>query len=154
MIKEDLCRVVNEFHINGRLTRGCNSSFIVLIPKKEGAVELNQFRLISLIGGLYKIISKLLSLRMKVVLGTLVGDSQSAFLTDRNILDGVVILNEVVEDAKRTKEARLVLKVDFAKAYDSVDWEYLFEMLRLMNFPPKWVGGLRSVFLRLRQMCL
>lgn len=144
VIKDDLCRVLAEFHSNGKLTRSCNASYIVLIPKKEGAVELNQFRPVSLIGGLYKILAKLLALRMKEVMGPLVGEAQTAFLKDRNILDGVVILNEVVEDAKRRKEERLVLKVDFAKAYDSVEWDYLFDMLRLMNFPLKWVGWIRE----------
>lgn len=72
------------------------------------------------------------------------GDSQTAFLKDRNILDGVVILNEVVEDAKKTKDKRLVLKVNFAKAYDFVDWDYLFEMMRLMNFSSKWVEWIKE----------
>lgn len=84
--------------------------------------------------------AKIFALRMKVVMDKLVGEAQTVFLKDRNILDGVVILNEVVEDAKKRKEERIILKVDFAKAYDSVEWDYLFDMMRLMNFPPKWVG--------------
>lgn len=67
-----------------------------------------------------------------------------AFLRERNILDGVVILNEVIEDVKKTRVKRLILKVDFAKAFSSVDWDYLFGMLSLMNFPPKWVGWIRE----------
>lgn len=58
-------RVMHEFHSNGRLVKGSNSSFIVLIPKKDGASKLNHFRPISLIGSLYKIIAKVLASRLK-----------------------------------------------------------------------------------------
>lgn len=119
-MKDDLLKVVFEFHRNGRCVRGSNSSFIVLIPKKEGARGFDQFRPISLIGSLYKIVAKLLATWLKSVVGKLIGDSQSAFLEGRNILDGVVILNEAIKDAKRLKNERLIFKVDFAKAYDSI----------------------------------
>lgn len=51
----------------------CNSSFVVLIPKKEGAREFNQMRPISLIGSMYKIIAKVLAMRMKTVVGKIIG---------------------------------------------------------------------------------
>lgn len=61
------------------------------------------------------------------------------FIKGRNILDGAVVLNEAVEDARKTKKERMVFKVDFAKASDSVDWEYIFSMMRGMNFPLEWI---------------
>lgn len=139
IIKNDLMRVVHEFHSNGRLVKGSNSSFIVLIPKKDGACGLNQFRPISLIGCLYKVIAKVLSRRLKMVMHKLIGEPQSAFISGRNILDGAVVLNEVVEEAKKSKKERLVFKVDFTKAFDTVDWAYLLDMLHHMNFPAKWI---------------
>lgn len=75
------------------------------------------------------------------MLGNLIGEAQSAFLKDRNILDGAVVLNEVVEEARKTKKCRIIFKVDFAKACDSIDWGYLLEMLVRMNFPGKWWLG-------------
>lgn len=137
-------RVMKEFHINGKLAKGCNSSFIVLIPKKEGNCGLKDLRPISLIGSLYKVIAKVLAKRMKKVMEKLIGDAQSAFLMDRNILDGVVVLNELTEDAKRAKKSRLIVKVDFARAYDSVEWEYLFKILRSMRFPEIWVRWIKE----------
>lgn len=68
-IKTDLMRVFSEFHVNGKLARGCNSSFIALIPKKEGAGALNHFRPVSLISSLYKILAKDLVSRLKKVIG-------------------------------------------------------------------------------------
>lgn len=67
----------------------------------------------------------------------LIGESQCTFISGRYILDGVVALNEVVEEVKSSKKEMLVFKADFAKAYDSVDWDFLLDMLRAMNFPAK-----------------
>lgn len=66
-----------------------------------GACSLKDFRPISLIGSLYKVISKVLVRRLKSVVGKLISKNQSAFLKDRFILDGVVALNEIIEDAKK-----------------------------------------------------
>lgn len=143
-MKDDLVRLTDEFHANGKMVKGYNSSYIVLIPKKDGACHVKDFWPISLIGSMYKIIAKVLARRMKSVMEKLIGESQSAFLVGKNILGGAVILNEILEEARRNKRSRLILKVDFAKAHDSIDWSYLFEMLRLMNFLNKWVGWMKS----------
>lgn len=74
---------------------------MALIPKEEGKSSLNHFRPISLIGSTYKILSKVLARRMNVVLGKVIGETQSAFLKGRFILDGVVVVNEAIEDAKK-----------------------------------------------------
>lgn len=94
---------------------------------------------ISLIGSIYKILAKVLAMRMKLVMGKIIGEAQSAFIEGRFILDRVVVLNEVVEDSKKSKERALFLKVDFDKAYNSIDWSYMLEMLAILNFPPKWI---------------
>lgn len=106
-IKEDFIRFFAEFHINGKLVRGLNSSFVALISKKEGGHNLNHYRPISLIGITYKILAKVLARCMKTVLGKVIGESQSAFLKGRFILDGVVALNEAIEDAKKSKKKKL-----------------------------------------------
>lgn len=70
---------------------------------------------------MYKIIAKILARHLKTVMDSIIGESQTAFLKGRNILDGVVILNEAIEDSKKNKKELLVFKVDFVKTYDSVD---------------------------------
>lgn len=138
-VKGDIMRMMLEFHENGKLVRGLNASYIVLIPKKEGSCGIHQMRPISLIGGIYKILSKVLAARMKVVVGKIIGEVQTAFIKGRHILDGVVVLNEAIEEAKKTKGRRFIFKVDFEKAYDSINWAYLLEMLEHLNFPFKWI---------------
>ncbi|XP_057793132.1 uncharacterized protein LOC131009741 [Salvia miltiorrhiza] len=111
IIKKDFLKVMTEFHSNGKIPRGCNSSFIVLIPKKEGACSLEEFRPISLICSLYKVIAKVLANRMKQVMDSVISDNQSAFIGGRYILDGVVVLNEVIAEATKKRKRRIIFKV-------------------------------------------
>lgn len=139
-----MIRVFEEFHANGRLARGCNPSFIALTPKKEGAVTLDEFRPISMIGSLYKIIAKLLAGRLRKVMDEIISENQSAFVQGRFILDSAVILNVIIEDARKNRKSSLSFKVDFAKAYDSMDWDFLDDMLAQFNFPNKWMRWIKE----------
>ncbi|GJS20667.1 hypothetical protein Tco_0449299 [Tanacetum coccineum] len=87
VIENDVFDAVNHFFTYGDIPKGCNSSFIALIPKIPDANVVKDFRPISLIGSLYKIIAKILANRLVVVLGDIVNEVQSAFIADRQILD-------------------------------------------------------------------
>ncbi|KHN31028.1 Transposon TX1 putative 149 kDa protein, partial [Glycine soja] len=80
LIKPDVLRFLDEFHANGVFPRGCNASFIALIPKVADPQFLNDYRPISLIGCMYKIVSKVLAKRMKKVMSFIVDETQSAFI--------------------------------------------------------------------------
>jgi hypothetical protein len=120
---------IAEFHRNGKLSEGINSTFIALIPKIDCPQRLNDFRPISLVGSLYKILAKVLANRLRLVIGSVISESQTVFVKDRQILDGVLIANEVVDDARRSKKELMLFKVNFEKAYDSVDWGYLDDVM-------------------------
>ncbi|MCH91399.1 cysteine-rich receptor-like protein kinase [Trifolium medium] len=121
----DVMRFISEFHRNGKLTKGLNVTFIALIPKVDSPQRLNDFRPISLLSSLYKILAKVLENRLRLVMGSVISGSQTAFVKDRQILDGILIANEVVDEARRSKKELMLFKVDFEKVYDSVDWGYL-----------------------------
>nr|GEV11082.1 hypothetical protein [Tanacetum cinerariifolium] len=106
---------------------GCNSSFNALIPKFPDANHVKDFRPISLIGSIYKIIAKISTNRLVSVLGGIVNEVQSAFVANRQILDGPFILNELFQWCKAKKKQALIFKIDFEKAYDSVRWDFLNE---------------------------
>ncbi|GKD61379.1 RNA-directed DNA polymerase, eukaryota, reverse transcriptase zinc-binding domain protein, partial [Tanacetum coccineum] len=120
------------------LARGCNASFITLIPKKADPLELSDYRPISLIGSMYKILSKVLAARLSRVIHKLISPNQTAFLKGRQILDGCLIANEIINFAKSEKINMLLFKVDFEKAFDSVNWEFLFDIMAQMSFGSKW----------------
>ena len=131
-------RFLVEFHKNGRLAKGINITFIALIPKVDSPQRLNDFRPISLVGSMYKILAKVLTNRLRSVIGSVVSDSQSAFVKGRQILDGILVANEIVDEAHRCKKELILFKVDFEKAYDSVDCGYLDEVMMKMGFPTLW----------------
>ncbi|WJX73507.1 hypothetical protein P8452_57279 [Trifolium repens] len=92
-------RFIYEFHRNGKLTKGINSTFIALIPKVDSPQRLNDFRPISLVGSLYKILAKVLANRLRMVIGGVISESQTAFVKDRQIFDRILIANKVVDEA-------------------------------------------------------
>ncbi|MCI45686.1 LINE-1 reverse transcriptase like, partial [Trifolium medium] len=67
-----------------------------------------------------------------------ISESQTAFVKDRQILDGILIANKVVDEARKSKKDLLLFKVDFEKAYDFVDWGYLDDVMGRMAFPTLW----------------
>ncbi|GAU35673.1 hypothetical protein TSUD_162450 [Trifolium subterraneum] len=143
-LQGDVMRFFFEFHRNGRLTKGLNSTFIALIPKVDNPQRLNEFRPISLVGSIYKILAKVLANRLRVVIGSVISESQTTFMQDRQILDGILIANEVVDEARKTKKELLLFKVDFEKAYDSVEWEYLDAVMGRMYFPTLWKKWMKA----------
>ena len=136
-IKPDVLHFLDEFYVNGRFPKGCNASFIALIPKKADPQVQNDYRHISLIGCVYKIVSKLLTNRLKKVMPLIIDERQSTFIGGRHLLHSVIITNEVVEEAKRSQKPCLVFKVDYEKAYGLVSWEFFKYMMRRLGFYPK-----------------
>lgn len=108
IIKGDVMQFMCEFHTNSKLVLGINSSFVAFLPKNENPSSLSDFRPISLIGSLYKVLSKVLSSRLKVVLPKIIGNSQSAFKGGRSILDGILVANEIVDNWKKKQKKGLI----------------------------------------------
>ena len=86
-----------EFHEHSSFLKSLNNTFLVLIPKKGGTEDLGDFRPISLLGGLYKLLAKVLVNRLKKVVGKVVSPAQNAFVMGRQILDASLIVNEVID---------------------------------------------------------
>ncbi|RVX19153.1 putative ribonuclease H protein [Vitis vinifera] len=134
----EVMQVFEELHSQNVMFRSHNATFLVLIPKKEGASDVQDYRPISLVGSLYKIIAKVLANRLKGVMGKLVSNSQNAFVEGRQILDVVLVANEAIDSRKRSVGTGLVYKMDIEKAYDHVNWRFLMLVLEKMGFGPKW----------------
>ncbi|GJY31768.1 RNA-directed DNA polymerase, eukaryota [Tanacetum coccineum] len=143
-IENDVFEAVKYFFNSGAIPNGCNSSFIALIPKIPDANLVKDFRPISLIGSMYKIIAKILANRLVGVLGDIVNEVQSAFIAERQILDGPFILNEVLQWCKLKKKQSLIFKVDFEKAFDSIRWDFLDDILKKFGFGDKWCNWIQS----------
>ncbi|GJT70924.1 putative reverse transcriptase domain-containing protein, partial [Tanacetum coccineum] len=146
LIESDVFNAVAHFFQSGQFPTGCNLFFITLILKVVDAKLVNDFRPISPIGCIYKIIGKILANRFLFVIGDLVSIEQSAFIKGRQILDGPFILNEMISWCKRHKHKAMMLKIDFQKAYDSVRWDFLDYILTRFKFRSKWRAWIQGCF--------
>jgi len=121
-IAQDILDIVLSFFRTGRLPKGINTTYVTLLSKTVEPKEFKDFRPISMIHGIYKIIVKILASRLKIVMQDIISINQSAFIADRNIIDDFMIANELVSDLKKRKAAGLIFKIDFHKAFDSISW--------------------------------
>ncbi|GAU36827.1 hypothetical protein TSUD_320640 [Trifolium subterraneum] len=144
IMKHDVRIMFDQFHGNACLPKSLLSYFLTLIPKVNSPQDLGDFRPISLLGCLYKMIAKVLAARLARVIGELIPKTQSAFLKGRQLVECVVVVNEVIDFAKKAGKECLIFKVDFEKAYDSVDWGFLDYMLRRFGFNTKWRAWMKA----------
>ena len=105
--------------------------------------KILDYRPISLITSLYKIIVKVLARRLRGVLHQTIHSTQGAFVQGRQILDAVLIANEIV-DEKRWSGEGVAFKIDFEKAYDHVRWGFLDHVLEMKGFSPRWRKWMRG----------
>ena len=109
---------------------------------------MGDFRPISLLGRLYKLMAKVLANRLKRVLNKVVAPTQNAFVMGRQILDASLIANEVIDSWQKRKEKGLICKLDIEKAYDSINWQFLLKTLHKMGLAQSGWGGYKVVYLQ------
>ncbi|EOY02885.1 Uncharacterized protein TCM_017287 [Theobroma cacao] len=144
IVKGKMMEFVNHFFTTGKLEPGVNNSFITLIPKVRNPVKMKDYHPISLVDKLYKIMAKILVNRIKGVIGDVVGNNQFAFVKGRQLIDTVLVANELIDLIKKEKTEGLILKVDFEKAYDYIDWGFLDFIMAKMGFHEKWRGWIHE----------
>lgn len=111
-----------------------------LLPKKEGAVDIRDYRPVSLIHGAVKIYDKILATRLTDDLPKLVGHHQCAFVRGRSLHDNFMPVQGTARRLHALKTPSIMLKLDISKAFDSVQWPFILEVLRRLGFGGRWLS--------------
>jgi hypothetical protein len=102
-----------------------------LLPKQKEASHIKQYRPICLLNVSFKIFTKVMINRMTGIASKLISPSQTTFMSGRNIMKGVVMLHGTIHEIHQKKMSEVILKLDFEKTYDKVNWEFLHQTLRI-----------------------
>jgi hypothetical protein len=132
---------------NKVIPEGWNDTVIVLIPKVETPERITQYRPISLCNVLYKVISKMIAARLKVILDEVISQVQSAFVPGRLITDNILLAYEsmnTIKNKRTGKEGYCAVKLDMHKAYDRVEWVFLERMLSRLGFHADFIDLLMA----------
>jgi len=137
-IKQDVLAALAAVHRgNFRNLNLLNTELLTLLPKKEDAVQVKDFRPISLIHSFAKLVTKLIANRLARKLSGMVATNQSAFVKGRCIHDNFILVQQTARYLHQQKQPRVLLKLDISKAFDSVSWAFLLEILLQRGFGPK-----------------
>jgi hypothetical protein len=138
LIKDDLMALFSDFYQGSLPLNRLNFGTIILLPKKDEARVIQQYRPICLLNVSFKIFTKVAANRLTTVAQKLIRPTQTAFLPGRNIMEGAVILHETIHELHTKKKDGVIFKIDFEKAYDKVNWNFLQQTLRMKGFSQKW----------------
>ncbi|EOY03329.1 Uncharacterized protein TCM_018253 [Theobroma cacao] len=121
------------------------STTLVLLPKKPNAYQWSDFHPISLCTILNKIVTKLLGNRLAKILPSIILENQSGFVNGRFISDNILLVQELIGriDAK-SWGGNVVLKLDMAKAYDRLNWDFLYLMMEYFGFNAHWISMIKA----------
>jgi hypothetical protein len=122
--------MVNDFYLDKLDIDKLNYGVITLLPKVSDANEVKQYRPICLLNVSFKIFTRLLTKRLSLLAKKLISPKQTTFIKGRYIVDGAVMLHEIVHELHRKKMQGVILKIDFEKAYDNVRWDFVDEVMK------------------------
>lgn len=122
------------FTLEGMFEKIVNATFIFLISKKSMAVNIKDFRPISIVDGVYKIIVKVIANKLNLVVEKIISKPPNVFIRDRQILDSFLIVNKCFDNRIRFGESGVLWKLDIEKAYNHVHWDFFTVYAEEMQF--------------------
>eukprot|EP00253_Pinus_taeda_P001985 PITA_01985 len=143
IINKDLLRMVRKSQSCSKIGGSTNSAFLALLLKEKGASDFSRFHSISLCNTSYKLITKIISIRLKNILPDIIPENQGGFIKGRKILDNIVLVQEAVHSSCQRKEKGMVIKLDLANAFDRVRHDFLFTVMKKMGFSITFINWVK-----------
>ena len=146
LVGKSVIRAVQAFFHSGLMLKEINHTFLALIPKVDNPSCVNHFRPISLCSTIYKIISKVLTRRLKGLLGKIIHPLQGAFVPERLIQDNILLAHEIFHSFRRKggKSGWIAIKLDMEKAYDRLEWPFVLTMLEKLVFCSRCISWIKE----------
>nr|GEZ89363.1 RNA-directed DNA polymerase, eukaryota, reverse transcriptase zinc-binding domain protein [Tanacetum cinerariifolium] len=145
IVGKEINQAIREFFLTGKLLGEINATLISLVPKVTTPDKVSDFRPNACYNVIYKCISKILTSRIKGVLGTLVGENQSAFIDGRQITDNILLYQKLFKGYNRKQNIKKVsFKIDIQKACDTISWDFLRETLEMFGFHKTMVSWIMT----------
>ncbi|KAI0525121.1 hypothetical protein KFK09_004512 [Dendrobium nobile] len=140
-----VCNAVRAFFIKGYLPNGVKATALALIPKHSNASSLADFRPIALCNTIYKIIAKVLALRIKNFMPLIIRCNQSGFIKARVSTDNILLAKELLSYTRNVRGIKyFCAKLDIRKAFDTVSREFLLKRMIQKGFPSRYVGWIKA----------
>ena len=132
VVGKSLCQLVSSIFEQPALVKDINQTFVSLIPKVDSPDTLRQFRPISLCNVAYKMVTKIIASRFRLLMPQVIAPTQCAFIKGRQGANNVIIAQEVVHRMrnKTGKKGLMAIKIDLEKAYDKLDWSFIIDSLK------------------------
>lgn len=137
-VKHEVMALLEDFHQGRAQLERINRSYMVMIRKKPEAVAVDAFHPICLQNCSIKILGKILTRRLQKEIGKMIDLHQTGFLQGRSISESFVFAAEVIQVCHKRKLPSIALKLDFAKAFDTVNWDRLNQILCARGFQHVW----------------
>ncbi|XP_075664485.1 uncharacterized protein LOC142634090 [Castanea sativa] len=119
-----------------------HETLIVLVPKTKNPERVTNYRPIKLCNVAYKLASKVVANKLKLVLQDIIYENQSAFVSERLITNNVLMAHEIMNHISRKRKGKcgeMALKLDMSKAYDRVEWSCLQQIMAKLGFHKDWI---------------
>ncbi|CAN6576692.1 unnamed protein product [Malus baccata var. baccata] len=147
IVGEEVVKAIKAFWHSGSMLRKLNHTNLVLIPKVKCPKNMTQFRPIALCNVIYKILAKVITNRLKKIMPKVIGENQSAFVAGKQIQDNILVVHEILHSLNhqsKDMQKGMAIKLDMAKAYDRVEWDFLLSMMSKMGFAPLFCNRVKE----------
>ncbi len=142
----DLLQAFTAMLNEGATSPYINKGIITLIPKSGDRARLNNWKPITLLDNVYKILAKVLAGQLQAAFPNIIRPNQTGFIEGRSILDNIFMAQEAMGWAEESNQDLVLLLLDFEKAFDQIEWNFLFSALKKLGFKDTWIRWVRSLY--------